>query len=137
MRLKTPRQCRATPLGRRPKTTNGRTTKNARTIRGTFVTVVAAGALTFVAPAAQAGSVDRFDRSAFDSTPVVTAPGYEMEGATSGELGGYLSLSVQQPTAPCPAPASAPASTGWAKFCFVSSERPGGSISPLPAHLAP
>lgn len=71
---------------------------NARTSRGTFVTVatvVAAGALTFVAPAAQAGSVDRFDRSAFDSTPVVTASGYSMGGATSGELGGYFTLSVQ------------------------------------------
>jgi hypothetical protein len=56
--------------------------------------VIGAAALTLVAPAAQAASVDRFDRSNFDSTPVVTASGYELEGATAGELGGYLSLSV-------------------------------------------
>lgn len=76
---------------------------NAGTIRGAFATVVAVGALTLLAPAAQAGSVDRFDRSAFDSTPAVTASGYEMEGATSGELGGYLSLSVQAADGTVPA----------------------------------
>ncbi len=65
--------------------------------RSAITAVIAAAALTLVAPAAQAArpTVDRFDRSTFDSTPVVTASGYEMEGATSGELGGYLSLSVQ------------------------------------------
>lgn len=57
--------------------------------------VAAAAALTLVAPTAQAASVDRFDRSAFDSSPTVTSSGYEMAGATAGELGGHLALSVR------------------------------------------
>jgi hypothetical protein len=63
--------------------------------RSTLTAVLAVVALTLVAPAAHAASKDRFDRSAFDGTPVVTSSGYDMKGATSGELGGYLSLSVQ------------------------------------------
>ena len=67
------------------------------------VAVAAAAAVTAMAPAAQAASVDRFDRSTFDSSPVVTASGYELDGATSGELGGYLSLSVQASDGTVPA----------------------------------
>lgn len=58
-------------------------------------TIAAAAALMLVTPAAQAAHVDRFDRSAFDSSPVVTSSGYAMSGPTAGELGGYLSLSVR------------------------------------------
>jgi hypothetical protein len=71
--------------------------------RNTFAAVIAAAALTLVAPAAQAASVDRFDRSTFDSTPVATASGWELEGATSGELGGYLGLSVHASDGSLPA----------------------------------
>ena len=61
--------------------------------RSTLIPTLAAAALLLVAPAAaQAAppSVDRFDRSAFDSAGVATGSGYSMAGATSGELGGYL-----------------------------------------------
>ena len=63
--------------------------------RSAITAALAAAALILIAPAAQAATVDRFDRSAFDSSPVVTGSGYTMSGATSGELGGHLSLSVQ------------------------------------------
>lgn len=62
--------------------------------RKILTTTVAAATLMLVAPAAQAAQVDRFDRSAFDSSPVVTGSGYEMSGPTAGELGGHLSLTV-------------------------------------------
>ena len=69
---------------------------NTRSIIATAIAAtIASAALTLTAPAAQGASVDRFDRSTFDSTPVVTTSGYELEGATAGELGGYLSLTVQ------------------------------------------
>jgi hypothetical protein len=71
--------------------------------RSTFTAAFAAAALILVAPAAQAATVDRFDRSAFDSSPVVTGSGYTMSGATSGELGGHLSLSVQTSDGTLPA----------------------------------
>jgi hypothetical protein len=71
--------------------------------RSTLTAALAAAALILVAPAAQAATLDRFDRSAFDSTPVVTGSGYEMSGATAGELGGYLSLSVQAADGSVPA----------------------------------
>jgi hypothetical protein len=71
--------------------------------RSILTAALAAAALVLVAPAAQAASLDRFDRSAFDSAPVVTASGYEMSGATAGELGGYLSLSVQATDGTIPA----------------------------------
>ncbi len=76
---------------------------NART---TFTAAIAAAALVLVAPAAEAAKeakTDRFDRSAFDSTPVVSASGYEMSGATSGELGGHLSLTVEASDGTLPA----------------------------------
>lgn len=64
--------------------------------RKTLATTVAAAAtLMLVTPAAQAAQLDRFDLSAFDSSPVVTSSGYAMSGPTAGELGGYLNLSVQ------------------------------------------
>ncbi len=72
--------------------------------RNTLTAVVAAAALTLMAPAAHAKpTVDRFDRFTFDSTPTVTAAGYQMENATHGELGGYLSLSVQASDGSVPA----------------------------------
>lgn len=71
--------------------------------RSTTTAALAAAALILVAPSAQAATVDRFDRSAFDSAPVTTGSGYTMAGATSGELGGYLSLSVQAADGTVPA----------------------------------
>lgn len=64
-------------------------------IRIASALVAAAAAVSLAAPAAQAATVERFDRSAFDSAPVVTASGYSMSGDTRGELGGHLELSVQ------------------------------------------
>lgn len=63
--------------------------------RSAIIATLTAVALVLATPAAQATTVDRFDRSTFDSSPVVTGSGYTMSGATSGELGGHLSLSVQ------------------------------------------
>ena len=40
---------------------------------------------------------------AFDSSPVVTGTGYTMSGATAGELGGHLDLSVQASDGTLPA----------------------------------
>ena len=71
--------------------------------RSTFTAAIAAAALVLVAPAAQAASVDRFDRSTFDSTPEVSESGYAMAGATAGELGGYLTLAVQASDGTLPA----------------------------------
>ena len=72
--------------------------------RRTLIPALAAAAVILVAPAAQAApSVDRFDRSAFDSAGVVTGSGYSMAGATSGELGGYLTLAVQAADGTLPA----------------------------------
>jgi hypothetical protein len=65
-------------------------------VRKTLTTTLAATAVLMLAvPAAQAATRDRFDRSAFDSSPVVTGSGFSMAGATAGELGGHLSLSLQ------------------------------------------
>ena len=73
--------------------------------RSTLIPTLAAAALLLLAPAAQAAppSVDRFDRSAFDSAGVATGSGYSMAGATSGELGGYLTLAVQAADGSIPA----------------------------------
>jgi hypothetical protein len=71
--------------------------------RSTLIAALAAAALVLVAPAAQAAKADRFDRSTFDSAPVVTTSGYTMSGATAGELGGYLTLSVQASDGSLPA----------------------------------
>lgn len=64
---------------------------------------VASATLTLVAPAAHASTVDRFDRSAFDNSPTLSSSGYEMAGATSGELDGHLSLSVRAADGTLPA----------------------------------
>jgi len=71
--------------------------------RSTLTAAFAAAALILVIPAAQAAASDRFDRSAFDGAPVVTGSGYAMSGATAGELGGHLSLSVQATDGTLPA----------------------------------
>jgi hypothetical protein len=59
--------------------------------------LVAAATVLALAPGAAGApaTAERFDRSAFDSTPVVTSAGYTMSGPTAGELGGQLDLSVQ------------------------------------------
>jgi hypothetical protein len=59
--------------------------------------LVAAATVLAMAPgtAGAAATAERFDRSAFDSTPVVTSAGYAMSAPTAGELGGHLDLSVQ------------------------------------------
>lgn len=73
--------------------------------RKTITTTLAAGAALMLAtPAAQAATSERFDRRAFDSTPVVTASGYEMSGATAGELGGHLSLAIWVADGSVPSP---------------------------------
>jgi hypothetical protein len=72
--------------------------------RSILTAAFAAVALTLVAPAAQGATVDRFDRSAFDSAPEVTGSGYAMSGPTAGELGGHLSLSVHATDGAVPAP---------------------------------
>lgn len=65
-------------------------------VRKTLTTALAAAAvLTLAMPAAQAATRDHIDRRAFDSSPVVTGSGFSMAGATAGELGGHLSLSLQ------------------------------------------
>jgi hypothetical protein len=68
-----------------------------------FAAALAASALILTAPTAHASTVDRFDRSAFDNSPAVTDSGFTMAGATAGELGGYLSLSVQAADGTLPA----------------------------------
>jgi hypothetical protein len=72
--------------------------------RPTLTTTIAAAALMLAAPAAQAAQLDRFDRSAFDSSPVVTSSGYAMSGPTAGELGGHLRLSIRATDRTLPAP---------------------------------
>ena len=72
----------------------------------TLVTWAAAAAVavSLAAPAAQAASTERFDRSALDPAPVVTASGYEMSAATRGELGGHLELSIRAVDGSVPGP---------------------------------
>lgn len=83
-----------------PRTSHKESTMQTRSI---ITSTVAAVALTLAAPAAQAMSVDRIDRSAFDAAPAVTASGYTMAAATSGGLGGHLELSVQAADGTVPA----------------------------------
>jgi hypothetical protein len=71
--------------------------------RTTLAAVLAAATVVLVTPTAQAASVDRFDRSTFDSTPEVTASGFSMAGDTAGELGGHLSLSLRASDGTLPA----------------------------------
>ena len=71
--------------------------------RSNLTVALLTAALILVAPAAQGATLDRFDRSAFDSAPVVTGSGYTMSGATAGELGGHLTLSVQASDGTLPA----------------------------------
>ena len=58
-------------------------------------TLAATAALVLVAPEAQAATQERFDRRAFDPSPVMTSTGYSMSGDTAGELGGHLTMSIQ------------------------------------------
>ncbi len=59
------------------------------------VALVATVATVAVAAPAQAKTVDSFDRSAFDATPTATAAGWSISAATSGELGGWLDMTVR------------------------------------------
>ena len=74
-----------------------------KTLTAGSAVVAAAAALMLATPAAQAATSERFDRSAFDPAPVVTSSRYTMSGATAGELGGYLNLSVQATDGTIPA----------------------------------
>ena len=58
------------------------------------VNAAVAAATVAVAPAAQAKTVEFFDRSAFDPAPVVTAAGWSLSAPTAGELGGWLDMTV-------------------------------------------
>ena len=69
--------------------------KNLGKTRIMTTLVAATAAVSLAAPTAQAATVERFDRSAFDSAPVLTDSGYSMSAPTRGELGGHLELSVQ------------------------------------------
>ena len=65
---------------------------NARSVLAAAAVAVA---ITVTASPAHAATLESFQRSAFDGTPVVSAAGYVMAGPTSGELGGHLQLSVK------------------------------------------
>jgi hypothetical protein len=54
----------------------------------------ATAAVLAVAAPAQAASVEAFDRSAFDTSPDVTVAGWAISAPTSGELGGWLDMTV-------------------------------------------
>ncbi len=59
--------------------------------------LVAAGAavvLTALPLTAHASTTELLDRSAYDSTTEVTAESLHIDGATRGELGGYLDVTV-------------------------------------------
>jgi hypothetical protein len=60
--------------------------------RSLLATAVAAAALTAVPFAAQASSVEYVDRSTFDGAPAVSTSSMHLDGATSGELGGFLDI---------------------------------------------
>lgn len=62
--------------------------------RALLATALATAALTAVPLAAQAGDVEYIDRSNFDAAPEVTASSLHLDGATRGELGGFLDLRV-------------------------------------------
>lgn len=60
-----------------------------------IVAAGAAAATLLITPSAYAASTETYDRSAFDGTPEVIASGWTLSAATSGELGGWLDMSVQ------------------------------------------
>ena len=60
--------------------------------RTLLATAVAAAALTAVPLTAQATTAEYLDRSNFDAAPDVTASSVHLDGATSGELGGFLDI---------------------------------------------
>lgn len=66
-------------------------------------TVVAAAVLVAM-QSAHAASVQRYDRTAFDGTPEVTAAGWSISAATNGELDGWLDLSVSAIDGTVPGP---------------------------------
>ncbi len=51
-------------------------------------------ALSAAPASAQTRTVENISRSTFDSSPVVTASSLHIDGATAGELGGFLDLVV-------------------------------------------
>ena len=62
--------------------------------RTLLVTTLAAAALAAVPLTAQASTNEYLDRSNFDGAPEVTASTLHLDGATRGELGGFLDLQV-------------------------------------------
>jgi hypothetical protein len=64
---------------------------HARTV---LATTLATAALTAIPLAAQATDVEYLDRSNFDAAPEVTASSVHLDGATRGELGGFLDLRI-------------------------------------------
>ncbi len=60
--------------------------------RTLLATAVAAAALTAVPLTAQAANAEYLDRSTFDAAPDVTASSVHLDGATHGELGGFLDI---------------------------------------------
>lgn len=93
-------------------------------VRSTLTVAVAAtAALMLTAPAAQAATTERFDLRAFDSTPVVSASGYEMSGATAGELGGHLSLAIRASDGTVPAPGQCETAAVRAVLTVAPAER--------------
>jgi hypothetical protein len=63
-------------------------------IRAILTAVTAAAFLTLAAPSSNAATTELLDKSIFDATPDLTAASLHLEGATAGELGGYLDMTV-------------------------------------------
>jgi hypothetical protein len=63
--------------------------------RSTILTATAAVALVVALPAAaDAATLEHFDRSLYDATPQVSAASWHFDGPTAGPLGGALDLVV-------------------------------------------
>ena len=62
--------------------------------RSLLAAAAAAIALSALPMTAQAATTELIDRSAYDSTTEVTAGSLHIDGATRGELGGYLDVTV-------------------------------------------
>jgi hypothetical protein len=61
-------------------------------IRSVLTALTTTVLVSLAAPAATAATTELVDKAIFDATPEVTASSLQLEGETSGELGGYLSL---------------------------------------------
>jgi hypothetical protein len=70
----------------------GLTLENHMHIRSVLTALTTTALLSLTASAAPAATTEFVDKSIFDATPEVTASSLQLEGETSGDLGGYLSL---------------------------------------------